>query len=64
MHRRLHAGHSIDRLYCDAQLELALERPPTVQYLTIVPDLLAGHVGGSSGTIRSRRRPVKSSRRN
>jgi hypothetical protein len=56
MHHRLRAGLSIERLYRDARLKRALERPPTVQYVTIVPDPLPGHVGASSGTIRSRRR--------
>jgi len=48
MQHRLRAGQPIERLYGDARLELARGRPPTVQHLTIVRELLDGHVGVSS----------------
>ena len=41
MHHRLRAGRSIERLYRNARLKPALEERPTVQYVTIVPDMLA-----------------------
>ena len=63
------AGHSIERLYRNARLKPALERPPTVQYVTIVPDLPAATSAGRrrrssrrTGSARRRDRVCRPSR--